>query len=101
MPAAVERGKRRIDGAPAAGADLALDQNATLGQYEIRTTGAIFVALRVVQPANEITYWPGAYPGPPGFEWSSNRCKIGMELSNVGDAITSSARRSAVCLAAR
>src|SRR5450631_3074387 len=46
--AAIERGKRRIDGAPARRADLALDQNATLGSYEIRTAGAKFVPLRVV-----------------------------------------------------
>src|ERR1700730_13833319 len=48
MPAAIERGKRRIDGAPAGRADLALDQNAILGKNEIRTAGATFVPLRVV-----------------------------------------------------
>src|SRR6202521_1994997 len=48
MRAAIERGKRRIDGAPAERADLALDQNATLGKYEIRTIAATFVLLRVV-----------------------------------------------------
>src|ERR1700687_5596490 len=48
MPAAIERGKRRIDGAPAGRADLALDQNATLGKYEIRTATATFVPLRLV-----------------------------------------------------
>src|SRR6202521_3021664 len=48
MPAPIERGKRRIDGAPAGRADLALDQNATLGKYEIRTTTATFVPLRLV-----------------------------------------------------
>jgi hypothetical protein len=46
--AAIERGKRRIDGAPAGRADLAIDQNATLGKYEIRTTAATFVLFRVV-----------------------------------------------------
>src|ERR1700719_5432380 len=48
MRAAIERGKRRIDGAPAGRADLALDQSATLGGYEIRTAGAEFVPLRLV-----------------------------------------------------
>ena len=48
MPAAIERGKRRIDGAPAGRADLALDQNAILGKNEIRTAAATFVPLRVV-----------------------------------------------------
>jgi hypothetical protein len=48
MPAAIERRKRRIDGAPAGRADLALDHDATLGKYEIRTTAATFVPLRLV-----------------------------------------------------
>jgi hypothetical protein len=48
MRAAIERGKRRIDGTPASRADFALDQNATLGKYEIRTGTATFVPLRVV-----------------------------------------------------
>src|SRR5271156_6069292 len=48
MPAAIERGKRRKDGAPAGRADLALDHDAALGKYEIRTTAATFVLLRVV-----------------------------------------------------
>ena len=48
MPAAIEWGKRRIDGAPAGRADLALDQNAILGKNEIRTAAATFVPLRVV-----------------------------------------------------
>jgi hypothetical protein len=48
MRAAIERGKRCIDGAPSERADLALDDNATLGKYEIRTTAATFVLLRVV-----------------------------------------------------
>ena len=43
MRAAIEWGKRRIDGAPAGHADLALDHNATLGKYEIRTGAAAFV----------------------------------------------------------
>ena len=48
MRAAVERGKIRIDGAPAGRADLALDNNAALGKYEIRTGTATFVPPRVV-----------------------------------------------------
>src|SRR5882724_6285145 len=48
MRAAIEWGKRRIDGAPAGRADLALDHNATVGKYEIRTATANFVPLRVV-----------------------------------------------------
>ncbi len=48
MRAAIERGKRRIDGAPSERADLAFDHNATLGKYEIRTIAATFVLLWVV-----------------------------------------------------
>jgi len=48
MPAAIEWGKCRIDGTPAGRADLALDHNAASGQYEIRTTTATFVPLRVI-----------------------------------------------------
>ena len=48
MRAAIEWGKIGIDGAPAARADLALDQNAALGKYEIRTGTATFVPVWVV-----------------------------------------------------
>src|SRR5436190_11559312 len=48
MRAAIEWGKRRKDGTPAIRADLAFDQNATVGEYEIRTASASFVPLRVV-----------------------------------------------------
>ena len=48
MRAAIERGKRRVDGAPSERADIALDYDATLGKYEIRTTAATFDLLRVV-----------------------------------------------------
>jgi hypothetical protein len=48
MRAAIEWGKGCIDGAPAEGADLPLDQSATLGKYEIGTTPAALVLPRVV-----------------------------------------------------
>ena len=48
MCAAIEWEKRRKDGTPAIRADLAFDQNATVGKYEIRTATATFVPLRVV-----------------------------------------------------
>src|SRR5689334_12791594 len=38
--------------------------------------GPAFVALRTTAPDDEIVYWPGQNPGPPGFEWSSNRCTL-------------------------
>ena len=48
MPAAIERGKRRVHGAPAECADLAFDHNATVGKDEIGTIAATLVFLRVV-----------------------------------------------------
>src|SRR5262249_31703558 len=48
VPTAVKWRKCRIDGAPAAWADVTLDHYATLRQYEIRTAGANLVPPRVV-----------------------------------------------------
>ena len=42
--------------------------------------GDNFVQLQFVPPSDEIVYWPGVNPGPPGFEWSSNRAIIGVQL---------------------
>jgi len=42
--------------------------------------GTTFVQLVIVPTANELTYWPGIYPGPPGYEWSSNRALVGVEV---------------------
>ena len=44
--------------------------------------GANFVALRLRDPANDITYWPGVNPGTPGFEWSSNRARFAVEMTS-------------------
>lgn len=46
--------------------------------------GANFVAVETVADADQITYWPGLNPGPPGREWSSNRCTIGVRMNTVG-----------------
>lgn len=40
--------------------------------------GTAFVELRTVAPGKEVVYWPGQYPGPPGYEWSSNRCTFAV-----------------------
>ena len=48
MPAAIERGKRRVHGAPAECADLAFDHNANVGKDEIGTIAATLVFLRVI-----------------------------------------------------
>jgi hypothetical protein len=46
--------------------------------------GANFVALHTVAPADEIVFWPGVNPGPPGLEWSSNRATVYVELTKAG-----------------
>ena len=46
--------------------------------------GDNFEQLVVVAPADEIVYWPGINPGPPGFEWSSNRAIIGIRTNMSG-----------------
>jgi hypothetical protein len=42
--------------------------------------GSAFEGLRVLDPANEFSYWPGMNPGPPGFEWTSNRAILGIAV---------------------
>lgn len=46
--------------------------------------GNNFEALVLVPPAQQTTYWPGINPGPPGFEWSSTRAIIGIQMSTDG-----------------
>lgn len=42
--------------------------------------GSAFEGLRNVESADEFSYWPGINPGPPGFEWTSNRAIIGIAV---------------------
>lgn len=42
--------------------------------------GNNFDSLVVTPPAGVYAYWPGINPGPPGFEWSSNRAHIGVKM---------------------
>lgn len=46
--------------------------------------GQRFDGLIVVDPANDIVFWPGQNPGPPGFEWSSNRARFGIRIERTG-----------------
>ena len=41
--------------------------------------GNQFVAMHVVDPLDEINFWP-LDPGPPGYEWSSNRAHVQIEV---------------------
>ncbi len=47
--------------------------------------GSRFVALRTIAEADTTTYWPGINPGPPGWEWSSNRCTFAIQITEAGD----------------
>jgi hypothetical protein len=75
---AVEASLRGLAGAARADVEAAISR--LLGpQYD----GVVTVAL-----ADEVVYWPGINPGPPGLEWSSNRCTLGVKVrrQGIGDA---------------
>lgn len=52
--------------------------------------GNNFVAANVVPPADEVVYWPGGPgqtnggPGPPGYEWSTNRATVQLTVTKAG-----------------
>lgn len=46
--------------------------------------GANFEALTTAAPADEIVYWPGINPGPPGYEWSTNRAIVAIHMNRIG-----------------
>lgn len=50
----------------------------------IALAGVHFEAVHVVSPANTVSYWPGVNPGPPGFEWTSNRAVVAVQLNRDG-----------------
>lgn len=45
--------------------------------------GQNFVAIVPIPDASLIAYWPGVNPGPPGFEWSSNRATLCVQLQRL------------------
>lgn len=49
-----------------------------------RVLGANFVAVHQTDPVNQVAYWPGVNPGPPGLEWSSNRARISVQMNEDG-----------------
>jgi hypothetical protein len=57
---------------------------ADIEEAMVKLLGNTFVALKVVAPADEIVFWPGVNPGPPGFEWSSNRRIVAVQLTKAG-----------------
>ena len=46
--------------------------------------GVHFVALAVAAEDDWIVYWPGVSPGPPGYEFSSNRAHICIHMTRDG-----------------
>lgn len=46
--------------------------------------GANFLGLVSPTLANEVVYWPGLNPGPPGFEWASNRAITAVRMQRLG-----------------
>ncbi len=48
-----------------------------------RIWGENFISITTPDTADQITYWPGINPGPPGFEWSTNRVRICIRVNNV------------------
>ncbi len=56
----------------------------SLADIEAAATEALginFDAFLTVDPSDWISYWPGINPGPPGFEFSSNRATIGVRMT--------------------
>jgi len=49
-----------------------------------KAMGANFDALITVDPDDWVTYWPGINPGPPGYEFASNRATIGIRVNKHG-----------------
>jgi hypothetical protein len=48
--------------------------------------GTAYEGLVIVDAAQATVYWPGINPGPPGFEWSSNRATVGVKIAKSGAA---------------
>lgn len=55
--------------------------------------GLNFEEVRVVDHDDQITYWPGINPGPPGLEWCSNRLRYGVVMNT--DALSTNRARTA------
>lgn len=77
---------KATDSAPARRRALAAKMRGFVGNklsdiYDVCATaaGANFLGIAFSDPA--YVYQPGLNPGPPGFEWTSARAKIAIELS--------------------
>lgn len=65
---------------------LGLASNTISAIYDVCSTlaGSLFLGLGQVAEADAIWYAPGIAPGPPGFEWTSNRATISVRLTRLG-----------------
>ena len=65
---------------------LGLALNTISAIYDVCATlaGAAFLGLAQVSETDAIWYAPGINPGPPGFEWTSNRATIAVRLARAG-----------------
>lgn len=63
-----------------------LGNNATIDIVDAikQIAGLNFSAVIWVDSANQVNYWPGVNPGPPGLEWSSNRCRLAVKVTLAG-----------------
>ena len=62
-----------------------------------KVLGVNFAAVVLVDPANQIVYWPGGTPGNPGFEWYSSRAIVGIRMTTTGlNAVQFAAKRAAL-----
>jgi len=63
----------------------------------MKVLGVNFGAVVLVDPANQIVYWPGGTPGNPGFEWYSSRAIVGIRMTTTGlNAVQFAAKRAAL-----
>ena len=65
---------------------LGLALNTISAIYDVcaALAGSTFLGLAQVAEADAIWYAPGINPGPPGFEWTSNRATIAVRLTRSG-----------------
>jgi uncharacterized protein YmfQ (DUF2313 family) len=54
-----------------------------LGAACLQALGDAFVELVTTDEADAIVYWPAVNPGPPGYEWSSNRATVCVHVDKT------------------
>ena len=64
---------------------LGIVSNAFPAIYDacVALIGSTFVGLLTVPASQVVAYWPGGTPGPPGYEWSSNRAQLQVQVTKA------------------